>query len=186
MLLRNADTALRRAKALGRGGNAVFDAATHTDQRERLRLEHDLEGVLARGELRVYYQPIVALETQIVGVEALLRWQQPERGLVLPGTFIPVAEQTGLIVPLGSWVIEQAFTQLKKWREAGHTELFVSVNVSARQLQPQLVGTIREMLERLGLSPASVALELTESVFVEETDEIVTRFKTLYDLGLGL
>ena len=186
-LLRNADTALRRAKTLGRGSSAVFDAEMETDQRERLRLERDLEGALARQELRLYYQPIVALETQkIVGVEALLRWQQPERGLVLPGTFIPVAEQTGLIVTLGTWVLEQALTQLKKWREAGHTELFVAVNVSARQLQPQLLSTVRETLGRLGLPPASVVLELTESVFIEETDETVAHFQTLDNLGLGL
>ena len=187
-LLRDADTALRHAKAQGRGSSAVFDPAMRTRQREQLRLEHDLEQALERGELDVYYQPIVALETRkIVGVEALLRWQQLERGLVLPSTFVPVAEQTGLIIPLGVWLMERAFAQLKRWHDAGHTELFVSVNVSARQLQhPQLVSDIRGTLERLDLSPTCLALELTESVLVEKLGENLSRFKALHDAGVRL
>ena len=187
-LLRNADTALRFAKTLGRGNYAVFDPAMYTRQLARRRLESDLEGALKRRELILHYQPIVSLGTQkIVGVEALLRWQQPERGLVSPEDFIPVAEQTGLIIPMGSWVVEQALSQLKGWREAGRPDLFMSVNVSARQLQhPQLVEMIRGTLERLGLPPSCATLELTESIFVEEADENTARFKTLYDLGVGL
>ena len=187
-LLQNADTALRHAKIQGRGGNAVFDPAMYLGQQQQLRLERDLERALERQELLVYYQPIVALETQkIVGVEALVRWQHPERGLVLPGTFIPMAEQTGLIISLGRWMMEQALAQLKSWHEAGHTELFVSVNVSARQVQhPQLASSVRETLERLGLAPLYVALELTESVLIERADENIARFKTLHDAGLRL
>ena len=186
-LLRNADSALRRAKAQGRGNNAVFDPAMHTLELEQGRLERDLERAVERHELRVYYQPIVSLEThRVVGVEALLRWQHLERGLVLPNAFIPVAEQTGLIVPLGSWVIEQAFAQLGAWHKAGHTDLFMSVNISARQMQhPQLVSVVQGTLEELGLAPEHVNLELTESVFIEGIGAN-TAFKTLYDAGVRL
>ena len=187
-LLRNADLALRRAKAQGRGSSAVFDPAMHALELEQKRLERDLGGALERQELLVYYQPIVSLETQkIVGVEALLRWQHPERGLVLPNTFIPVAEQTGLIVPFGSWIIGQALAQLKAWHGAGYTHLFVSVNISARQVQhPGLVGVVQAALERHHLAPRHVALELTESVFMERVDENVGHFRTLYDAGVRL
>ncbi len=186
-LLRNADLALRRAKAQGRGSNAVFDPAMHAHELEQGRLERDLEGAVERHKLRVYYQPIVSLETRtVVGAEALLRWQHPARGLVLPNTFIPVAEQTGLIVPLGSWVIEQAFTQLRAWHRAGHTDLFVSVNISARQMQhPHLVSVVQGTLEQLGLAPHHVNLELTEGVFIEGVGAN-TAFKTLYDAGVRL
>ena len=187
-LLRNADTALSRAKSQGRASYAVFDPAMYEGQRERLRLESELERALKRQELSLHYQPIVLLGTgKIVGVEALLRWRHPERGLVAPDVFIPVAEQTGLIIPLGVWMMERALGQLKAWHDAGHAHMFVSVNVSARQAgQPQLVGVVRDTLEQLRLDPECVALELTESVFMESTGENVTRFVALHDLGVRL
>ena len=187
-LLRNADTALSRAKAQGRASYAIFDPAMYEGQVERLRLESHLERAFKRQELDLHYQPIVLLGTgKIVGAEALLRWRHPERGFVPPDVFIPVAEGTGLIIPLGVWMMERAFTQLRAWHDAGHTHMFVSVNVSARQAQhPQLVKVVRETLGQLRLSPECVALELTESVFMESTGENVTRFKALHDLGVRL
>ena len=187
-LLRNADTALSRAKSQGRASYAIFNPAMYEGQVERLRLESELERAFKRRELDLHYQPIVLLGTgKIVGVEALLRWRHPERGFVPPGVFIPVAEGTGLIIPLGVWMMEQALGQLKAWHDAGHTHMFVSVNVSARQAQhPQLVSVVRDTLEQLRLSPEYVALELTESVFMESTNENVTRFIALHDLGVRL
>ena len=187
-LLRNADTALSRAKTQGRASYAVFDPAMYEGQRERLRLESELERALKRQELSLHYQPIVLLGTgKIVGVEALLRWRHPERGFIPPDVFIPVAEQTGLIIPLGVWMMERALGQLKAWHDAGHAHMFVSVNVSARQAgHPQLVGVVRDTLEQLRLHPECVALELTESVFMESTGENVTRFVALHDLGVRL
>ncbi len=191
-LLRNADTALSRAKTQGRASYAVFDPDMYRGQLERLRLESELEGALERRELVVHYQPIVSLDAQggaqkIVGAEALVRWQHPERGPVPPDAFIPVAEAAGLIIPLGVWMMEQVFAQTKAWHDAGHTQLYTSVNVSARQAQhPQLVDAVLGLLERLRLPPSCVALELTESVFMEGVGENVTRFTELHRAGVRL
>ena len=187
-LLRNADTALSHAKTRGRASYAIFDLGMYTRQVERLRLENDLERALLGQELVVYYQPIVLLSTQkIIGAEALLRWQHPERGLVPPDSFIPVAEETGLIIPIGAWMMEEAFSKLKTWHAAGHPQLFVSVNASARQAQhPQLVEVVRGALDRLELPPSRVALELTESVLMESVSENVSRLETLYNAGIHL
>ena len=187
-LLRNADTALSHAKTRGRASYALFDLGMYTGQVARLRMESDLERALLNQELVVYYQPIVLLGSrEIIGAEALLRWEHPERGLVPPDSFIPVAEETGLIVPIGTWMMEEAFSQLSTWHAAGHPQLFVSVNASARQAQhPHLVEVVRGALERLELPPSRVTLELTESVLMEGVREDIRRLETLYNAGIHL
>jgi EAL domain-containing protein (putative c-di-GMP-specific phosphodiesterase class I) len=150
-----------------------------------LRLDHDLRRGLERGELMLYYQPIVSLETRdLVGFEALARWKHPQRGLVSPGEFIPVAEETGLIVPMGRWALETACRQLKAWQTKfpRHKRLSVSVNLSKRELRdPQLVDNIRRVLDQTGIDPATLKIEITESAVMETSDsrEVLLRIKAL-------
>jgi diguanylate cyclase (GGDEF)-like protein/PAS domain S-box-containing protein len=169
-LLRNADVAMYRAKGNGASRYEVFDRAMHAQAMTRLQLETDLRRALARGEFRLRYQPIVSLHTgSIAGVEALLRWEHPDRGLILPAEFIPVAEETGLILPLGAWVLDEACMQLAEWRrEFRHARIALSVNLSAKQFgQANLVERIRGALEQSGLDPRHLKLEITESAIID-------------------
>ncbi|MFN8038605.1 MAG: EAL domain-containing protein [Acidimicrobiales bacterium] len=185
-LIRDADAAMYRAKERGRGRWEVFDNAMRASAVDRLDIENALRRAIERRELRVFYQPVVHLGTGgIVGVEALLRWEHGERGLLLPGDFITVAEETGLIVPFGTWVLEQACRQLVRWQTA-HPDLprlSVAVNLSGRQLgHPKLVDDIGEVLSDTGIDPAQVELEITESVLmddVEMSEETLQRLKAL-------
>jgi diguanylate cyclase (GGDEF)-like protein/PAS domain S-box-containing protein len=170
-LLRDADAAMYEAKARGRAGHAVFDTTMHTRAVTRLAIETDLRLAIDNDQLELHYQPIKWLKgDQIVGVEALVRWRRPDGTLVPPGDFIPVAEETGLIRPIGRWVLHEACRQVARWRSdlpqvAG---LSISVNVSARQLQDaSLVEDVRSALRESGLDPGSLILELTESAVVE-------------------
>lgn len=173
-LLRDADTAMYRAKSTGKAHYEIFNPSMHTHIVERLELETDLRRAIERGELRVYYQPALALATgQIAGLEALVRWEHPRRGLISPANFIPLAEETGLIVPLGRWVLAEACRQARIWHERfpSHPPFHISVNLSARQLQqPKLVEEVTHILQETGLPPGSLMLEITESVLMEAAE----------------
>jgi EAL domain-containing protein (putative c-di-GMP-specific phosphodiesterase class I) len=155
---------------------------------ERLALESSLRRGLERGEFEVYYQPQVNVRTgQVVGVEALVRWHHPERGLVLPAEFISVAEETGLIVPLGEWVLRTACAQNKAWQEAGLPPMRVAVNLSARQFQQRsLTDIVAQVLEETGLSPHLLELEVTESVAMQDLDFTITMLRNLREMGVQI
>lgn len=187
-LLRDADIALYRAKAAGKGRYVLFDAQLETTSLQQLDAETALRGALERGEFRVHYQPIVALENgAVVQLEALVRWCHPERGLVLPGDFIPLAEETGLIVPIGKWVVEEACRQVSMWQRQFGQQLGLSVNLSARQFQhPELVNDIKRALSSAGLAPRTLTLEITESVVMHDPEGAITTLQTLRGLGIQL
>ncbi|MEY2447631.1 MAG: hypothetical protein QOH79_1107, partial [Acidimicrobiaceae bacterium] len=172
-LVRNADAAMYAAKSTGTGTWRVFEAAMHQAALDRLELEAQLRGALERDELVVHYQPIVSLtEEDVVGFEALVRWQHPDRGLVPPMEFVPVAEDTGFIIPIGTWVLDQACAAASRWPERASGEpMQISVNLSARQLfDPQLVETVQSIVNRHGLEAGQLTLEITESVLMEDTE----------------
>ena len=188
-LLRNADTAMYTAKRHGKATVAVFDAATDGAASEERTLMLDLDGAIQRAELAVHYQPIVNLATgEIRGIEALLRWDHPEAGSISPVRFIPFAERSGRIVPIGNWVIERACDQLSAWRERyPELDLFVTINVSAVQLTaPDLVDHLRTVIAEAGLPPSSVILEFTESSAISRGDETISRLAQLKELGVRL
>ena len=188
-LLRDADAALYRAKAKGRGHYEIFDATMNALAVKRLELESDLHLALERSEFMVYYQPKIALGTErIVGMEALVRWNSPTRGLVPPGEFIPLAEETGLILPLGRWVLEEACRQSTRWNTAGVQEdLVVSVNLSARQfVQPTLVEEVERAIRATGANPRHLQLEITESVAMGDAEATVQTLQRLKALGVEL
>jgi predicted signal transduction protein with EAL and GGDEF domain len=168
-LLRNADAAMYHAKEQGRNGYRFFSKILNSRIRERLAFKNELSRAIEQNELIVHYQPRLELPSgRIVGAEALVRWQHPQRGLVFPGEFIPLAEETGLILPLGDWVMRHACRQLADWRAAGLTLDYVSVNFSAAQFnQKSIHERISEMLEITGLAPQHLELELTESILIE-------------------
>jgi diguanylate cyclase (GGDEF)-like protein len=187
-LLRRADLALYRAKADGRARQALFDPRMEAEAVERMELETALRAALERDELRLHYQPIVALGSndKVVGWEALVRWHHPTRGLVSPAIFIPVAEETGLIVAIGSWVLDRACRQVRAWQEmSGDESLTISVNVAARQFEdPALIGTVQRTLRRSGLPPRCLKLEITESAIMADAEGAVTTLRALKALGV--
>jgi len=189
-LLRNADIAMYTAKRRGRGRYEIFQPEMHAAAVERLEIEADLRGALDRGELTLQYQPIVALDTgRISGVEALVRWRHPERGLLLPGAFVPIAEETGLIRELGRQVLVEACMQARRW-QVDHPEIepfTVSVNLSPRQLQADgLVEQITEALEASGLAPSNLVLEITEGAMMHDTEATIGKLHVLKALGVRL
>src|SRR5262249_50614689 len=178
------------AKGGGGGRYALFDIARHEKAMARLQLETDLRRGLARDEFRVAYQPIVSLVGQkLVGFEALVRWEHPARGLLGPAEFLEVADDTGLMVPIGRWILKEALGQLSAW-QARHREasaLTMSVNVSGRQLiHPHLLIYVREALDAAGLAPARLRIEVTESVIMEHTEAAVERLSELRSMGVQL
>jgi len=189
-LLRNADAAMYHAKQSGRGRADVFDEEMRKRALDRMELEADLRQATERGELVVYYQPQVALRGQRVqGFEALVRWRHPERGLVPPTEFIPIAEETDLIVRLGRWVLGQSCRQMARWNEQYRMNppLTVSVNVSYRQLSdPDFVADVRAILEETGLQPNSLRLEMTESTLMTDAESAVDTLRQLTAIGIGL
>jgi diguanylate cyclase (GGDEF)-like protein/PAS domain S-box-containing protein len=189
-ILRDADTAMYRAKSLGKARYEVFDADMRASVMARLQLETDLRHALERGEFRNFYQPIVALASEeIVGFEALLRWQHPSRGLLAPQEFIPVAEETGLIRELGWWNLREACRQISEWRKdvVAHSHLTVSVNLSAKQfLQPNLVADISKLLRELALPPEALKLEITESTVMADPSGAVEMLQQIKSLGILL
>jgi diguanylate cyclase (GGDEF)-like protein/PAS domain S-box-containing protein len=189
-ILRDADTAMYRAKSLGKARHETFDADMRASVMARLQLETDLRHALDRGEFRNFYQPIVDLVSgEIVGFEALSRWQHPTRGLVGPNEFIPVAEETGLIRELGWWNLREACRQITEWRadSIAHRHLTISVNLSAKQfLQPKLVEDIRKLLRELDLPPEALKLEITESTMMTDPSGAVEMLQQIKSLGVRL
>jgi diguanylate cyclase (GGDEF)-like protein len=172
VVLRNAGTALLRAKREGRSACQFYTAAMTQRAHQDMALEAALRHAIERDELQLHYQPIVDLGSgHIRALEALLRWQHPELGAVAPARFIPIAEESGLIVPIGEWVLRQACAQLQQWRQQGHEALHVAVNVSARQFrEPNLAGCVLQILAETGLPGSAVELELTESLLLADPD----------------
>jgi diguanylate cyclase (GGDEF)-like protein len=189
-LLRNADLAMYTAKSLGKGRYEVFAPEMHVAAVERLDLEVDLRRARERNELRLHYQPIVSLHSgEMVGVEALVRWQHPERGLLPPGQFIELAEECGLIEQIGQWVLDEACAQTRRWQleHPRVVPLTVSVNLSPRQLRdPKIVGDVADALERTGLPPATLTLEITEGAMMHDTEIALDHLHSLKGLGLRL
>ncbi len=188
ILLKNADLAMYHAK--GRGGNNYhfFTIELNAKTSKRMRLENSLHQALQRDEFFLVYQPMVDLaSSEVCGMETLLRWQHPEQGLISPLDFIPIAEETGLIVPLGEWVLETACRQAKAWQEQGFKPLHMSVNLSARQFrQTDLAYTIARILQQSGLASQWLELELTESLLLENVEDTIATMYQLTDLGVTL
>jgi EAL domain-containing protein (putative c-di-GMP-specific phosphodiesterase class I) len=187
-LVRDADSAMYHAKAQGKGQYAVFAPAMHAQVLRFLHLEAALREAIARQELRLHYQPIIALPSRaIIGVEALARWQHPERGAIAPAEFIPLAEETGLIIPLGDWVLRTACAQAKAWQDAGWASCSMAVNVSAQQLQrPEAGSRILQIVHETGLEPQCLKLELTESSVWEHGAVIAALLQQLNTAGVQL
>jgi diguanylate cyclase (GGDEF)-like protein/PAS domain S-box-containing protein len=186
-VLRDADIAMYRAKGSGHGQHVVFDVAMHERAVRRLRLETDLRGAIDRSEFVLHYQPIVRLgDGSVAAYEALIRWQSPERGLVSPADFLPLAEETGLIVPIGRWVLATAAAQVAAWRREGH-DVAVSVNVSNRQFwHGDLVEQVREVLALHSLSPVGLRLEITEGVVMHKPGPAERMLQDIARLGVAL
>jgi diguanylate cyclase (GGDEF)-like protein/PAS domain S-box-containing protein len=186
-LLKQADLAMYEVKAAGRNGARFFDPEMQTVVTARATLETDLRHALQHDEFLLHYQPQICRDGMVTGAEALIRWQSPARGLVSPAAFIPIAEDTGLILPMGRWVLEQACAQLARWaRTPGLSSLSISVNVSARQLrQPGFVEEVREVLAQAGAAPHKLKLEITESLLVDDTETTIDTMRSLKAQGLG-
>jgi diguanylate cyclase (GGDEF)-like protein len=186
-LLMNADTAMYRAKEAGRGGFQFYDRSMNARARDRLMMETMLRRALERGEFVLHYQPRIDLASgEIVGAEALIRWQHPERGLVGPAEFMPVAEQTGLVIPIGEWAIDTACRQTAVWRAAGLRPL-TAVNLAVTHLRERgLPGLIARALQEHALPPASLEIEVTESVLMVDPELCLETARRLNDLGVGL
>lgn len=187
-LMKNADAAMYHAKAAGRNNFQFFDARMNDAALERLKIEHSLRQALARDEFCVHYQPILDTQSgKVVGLEALVRWQHPEMGMVPPGNFIGIAEETGLIQPIGEWVFWTACRQLAEFNEAGLRGLKMSINISAMQLRNgNLPVLAKGAIEAFNLEPATLIFEITESVAMHQPDETVRILDLLHDMGVGL
>ncbi len=189
-LLRDADLAMYRAKHTGKARHAVFEEAMNARALKRLELEHGLRRALEREEFVVHYQPIVKLGTgEVLGFEALLRWEHPERGLLLPEEFVSLAEETGLIVPIGKLVLEEACRRAKEWQERfpSDSSVAVCVNLSAKQFrEPGLTETVACILEETGLEPSSLFLEVTESTAMSDAPTTAAALEDLQDHGVRL
>ena len=189
-ILRDADIAMYRAKENGKARYELFDHGMHARAVSRLQLESDLRQAIENKEFCVYYQPIVSLQTgRLAGFEALVRWNHPRHGLVSPADFIPVAEETGLIVPISEWVLNEACVQVRQWQldSPSHRALSLSVNLSARQIaQPDLLERIKQALATSKLNPHCLKLEITESVVMENAEAAAQMFKQLRSLGVQL
>ncbi len=188
ILLKNAGAAMNRAKSPGRNGFQFFAPEMNAHATERLELEKALKQALERSEFEVHYQPQVLVKTGlVVAVEALVRWRHPTKGLLPPGQFIGVAEDTGLIVPIGAWVLRAACAQNKAWQDAGLPRIRMGVNVSANQFwRGQIVQTVKRVLKKTNLPPSDLELEITESVFLRDIEETVRTLSELRSMGVAI
>ena len=190
VLLRNADVAMYTAKAAGKRRAAVFEPTMHAALVARHSLSAELSRSLGRGELAVFFQPIVRLaDGQMVGVEALVRWRHPTRGLILPGEFIALAEETGLILALGRWVLAEAAMRFGAWQAQPGVadDFFVSVNISPLQLQqPEFIDEIESILDATGLDPRRLVLELTETAMFQDTEATIVKLGALRARGVRI
>jgi diguanylate cyclase (GGDEF)-like protein len=187
-LIKNAEVAMHRAREKGRNFYEFFAPEMNQRGLERMRLERGLRRALERGEFLLHYQPKVSATTgKIHGAEALLRWQHPERGLVLPGEFIPILEETGLIVPVGLWVLESACEQIRRWERVGIQVECIGINLSARQfLQPNFDVHVRRVIESSGIAPGKIELEITESMLMHDPTQAIQTLGRLKQLGVSL
>jgi diguanylate cyclase (GGDEF)-like protein len=189
-LLAHAEAAMYQAKRRGGFGVETFGESLRIEVIDRMATEHSLHRALERGELTLHYQPVVEVEgATTVGVEALIRWHHPDQGMVSPSRFIPVAEESGLIIPIGAWVLEQACCQLHDWQQRGRVgpRGSVEVNLSARQIDdPEIVGTVAEILARTGLPPEHLTLEITESALMRDAASALVVLSALKEIGVLL
>ena len=186
-LLRNADTAMYRAKDLGRNTFQLYSAEMNANLDERLTLETDLWNALERNEFVLHYQPKVELASgRIVGLEALLRWHHPTKGMILPDRFIPIAEESSLIVEIGNWVLHEACAQASAWRKAQGRDLPIAVNVSGRQIHNGLADIVRAALVSANVAPHCLEIELTESAVMSNTESAIEALSSLRELGVGI
>jgi EAL domain-containing protein (putative c-di-GMP-specific phosphodiesterase class I) len=189
-LIRHADIAMYRAKARGKARYEIFDPTMDVAAMRRLELETQLRRAIEKGELRVYYQPEVEIESgNLVGMEALVRWEHPERGLISPSEFIPVAEETGLILPIGRWVLYEACRQAKEWQDKYRRDLalMVSVNLSGKHFQQAtLIEEVSEVLRKTGIEAKHVILEITETVVMEGAETTIEILRKLKSIGVLL
>ncbi len=187
-LLKNADTAMYRAKDAGRNSYRLCTRAMNSRAAERLSVENALRRALERDELVLYYQPLVHLETrEIAGMEALLRWNRPGHGIVLPATFISIAEETRMIVPIGEWVLREACRQAKAWQQSRYPGMRISVNLSPRQFQQSdLREVVARVLQESGLEPSSLELEITEGTAMFQTDRTIATLAELREIGVRI
>jgi diguanylate cyclase (GGDEF)-like protein len=186
-LVRNADVAMYMAKANGKAGFAIFDPGMHAAIRDRHELGNQLQSAVELGQLRVVYQPIVLLATgATAGVEALVRWDHPDRGVVSPGEFIEIAEENGAILPIGRWVLREACRQASRWSPEAEP-LFMSVNVSAREIQqPDFVESVESTLAEAGLDPSRLNLEITETALLKATPTTIATLESLRRMGVRI
>ncbi len=187
-LLKNADLAMYRAKDMGRNNYQLFTPSMNEKANRRLEMENDMRFALKHDEFVIYYQPRIHLRSgKINGVEALVRWNKPNQGIVSPGAFIEIAEESGLIHPLGEWILRHACSQLKEWHDQGYDEINISVNLSVKQFQQKsLVKQIRTILHETGLEPQYLELEITESIMMQSIEKTVLLLIELADLGIKL
>lgn len=187
-LIKNADTAMYRAKEKGRANCQLYKPKMHENTFQKLSLENRLRKAVENGELILYYQPLINTNiNRMAGVESLLRWQHPTFGMLPPGQFIPLAEETGLIVPIGYWLLRTACLQSLEWQKAGYPTIRIGVNLSLRQFQQgDFVDRLAGMLQEIDFDPTQLDLELTESVVMENVDESICKLRKLRDLGIGL
>ncbi|MCA1556589.1 MAG: EAL domain-containing protein, partial [Acidobacteria bacterium] len=189
-LIRDADAAMYRAKSLGKNRHEIYDSAMHAQVNDLLQMETALRLALERNELAVFYQSIVDLETfKVSGFEALVRWRHPEKGLISPAKFIPLAEETGLIVDIGEWVLRDACQQMERWQKIFPSDppLFVSVNLSSKQFtQPDLIQKVTEIINETKINPEGLKLEITESAVMDDVETATEMLKKLRALGVKL
>jgi diguanylate cyclase (GGDEF)-like protein len=187
-LMKNADISMYRAKELGRNKHIYYTAEMNAESRKQLAIETNLRKALDRNELYVLYQPKIDITTnRIVGAEALLRWEHPTMGLISPEDFIPVAEDSGLIIPIGEWVLNRALQQQKIWHNEGYTGLKMAINISSVQLsRPGLISTIEQALLNSGISPKMVEVEITENVVMQNIDHFIATLDEIKNLGINI